>query len=95
MNDRIKTWLYILTSILVVGVVGYLAINLLIFLIPVLVVIYIIFKIKGYVSKKSKPNSKINYEEKHKSSYDSKIDSIDNSHTEVIDVEYEDVNKYN
>ena len=54
MNDKIKTWLYIMSTIIVIGVVGYLAINLLIFLIPVIFVLFIIFKIKGYIDTKKK-----------------------------------------
>ncbi len=93
MNDKIKTWLYIVSSILVIGIVGYLAISLLIYLIPVLVVIFIIFKIKGYIDRKKGNSSNNEYETKYKPTYDSKISDIDNSNGEVIDVEYEDVNK--
>lgn len=93
MSDRIKSWIYILCSIVVIGVVGYLAINLLFYLIPVLIVIYIFFKIKGYIDKKKGTNSTINYTSEYKSSYDKKIDDIDNSNNEVIDVDYEEVNK--
>jgi len=93
MNDKIKTWLYIVASILVIGVVGYLAISLLIYLIPVLVVIYIIFKIKGYIGRRKGTSSKREYKTQYKTTYDTKIDDADNSYGEVIDVEYEDVNK--
>lgn len=93
MNDKIKTWLYILSSILVIGVVGYLAFQLLLFLIPVIIVLYIVFKIKGYIDRKNRTNStgKDTYE--YTPSYDNKIDDIDEPVGEVIDVDYEDVNK--
>ena len=93
MSDRIKTWLYALGSLVVIGVVAYLAFNLLIYLIPVLVVIYIIFKIKNYIEGKKRTNSTINNTTQYKSSYDSKIEDVDSSNGEVIDVDYEDVNK--
>lgn len=93
MNDKIKTWLYIVGSILVIGIVGYLAISLLVYLIPVLVVIYIIFKVKGYIDRRKSTNTNSKYTNEYKSNYDSKISDIDNTIGEVIDVEYEDVNK--
>ena len=94
MNNGIKTWLYIIISILAIGAVGYLAINLLIYLIPVLVVIYIIFKIKGYFERKSnKASRKKDYTFNHKSSYDIKAGNIDNSNPKVIDVDYEEIKK--
>lgn len=93
MNDKIKTWLYIVGSILVIGIVGYLAISLLVYLIPVLVVIYIIFKVKGYIDRRKSTNSNSQYANQYKSTYESKISDMDNTTGEVIDVEYEDVNK--
>ncbi len=93
MNDRIKSLFYIISSILVVGIVGYLAINLLIYLIPVLIVIYVIFKIKGYINKRKSTNSTMNYTYDNKSANNSSIDDIYNSNDKVIDVEYEDVKK--
>ena len=93
MNDRIKTWLYLIISISVIGIVGYLAINLLIYLIPVLVVIYIIFKINGYIKRKTRPNSTTDYTSNYKSSYDIKAENVDTFNSEVIDVDYEDVKK--
>ena len=93
MSDRIKIWLYALGSLVVFGLVAYLAFNLLIFLIPILIVIYIVFKIKSYLEGKKRTNSTINSKTQHKASYDSRIENIDNSNGEVIDVDYEDVNK--
>lgn len=92
MNDKIKTWLYIAISIIVIGVVGYLAINLLIFLIPVIIVLFIIFKVKEYIDRKKSTNSTVSYTSEYKSSFDNKRDDIDST-GEVIDVDYEDVNK--
>lgn len=93
MNNQIKTWLYIISTILVVAIVGVLAIKLLWFLLPVIIVLYIIFKIKGYIDRKNNTNSTVNYKSEYKASYDNKIDDIDDSNGEVIDVDYEDVNK--
>lgn len=93
MNYKIRNWLYIICSILIIGVVGYLAINLLLILIPVLVVIYIIFKIKGYFQGKSKESTKKDYTFNNKSYYDTKNEDVDDYNSEVIDVDYEDVKK--
>ncbi|MCF0149452.1 MAG: hypothetical protein HUJ77_13795 [Clostridium sp.] len=93
MNDRIKSLFYIISSILVVGIVGYLAINLLIYLIPVLIAIYVIFKIKGYINGRKSRKSTMNYTYDNKSANNISIDDIYNSDDKVIDVEYEDVKK--
>lgn len=93
MNDKIKTWLYIVSSILVIGVVAYLAISLLIYLIPILLVIFIIFKVKGYIDRRKNSRSNSKYDTQYKPTYESKISDIDSSNAEVIDVEYEDINK--
>lgn len=93
MSDKIKTWLYIVSSILVIGVVAYLAISLLIYLIPILLVIFIIFKVKGYIDRRKSSGANVKYNTQYKSTYESKISDIDSSNAEVIDVEYEDINK--
>lgn len=90
MNYKFKNWLYILISILVIGVVATLAIKLLVYLIPVLIVVYIILKVKEYIERKNNISSKRRNEFQYRPDYDVKID---NSNGEVIDVDYEDVNK--
>lgn len=94
MSDKIKSWLFIVSAILIIGILGVLAFNILLFLLPILFALYIIFKIKGYVERKSKKNGTINYTSEYKTSYNSEsIGKVDDSIVEVIDVDYEDVDK--
>ena len=58
------------------------------------ILLYIIFKIKGYIDRKNKKNRTINYTAEYKESYNrDNIENIDDSIVEVIDVDYEDVDK--
>lgn len=94
MSDKIKSWLFIMSAILIIGILGVLAFNILLFLVPILFVLYIIFKIKGYIDRKNKKNRTINYTAEYKESYNrDNIENIDDSIVEVIDVDYEDVDK--
>lgn len=91
MSDNIKNWLYILGTILVIGMVGVLAFKILWFLLPIIIILYIIFKVKGYFERKNKTSSSVNYTSEYKSYYTN--EDIDDSVGKVIDVDYEDVNK--
>ncbi|WP_288221101.1 hypothetical protein [uncultured Clostridium sp.] len=94
MSDKIKSWLFIVSTILIIGIVGVLAFKILLFLLPILLVIYIIFKIKGYIDRKSEKKRKINYTYEYKTSYNNEsMENVDDSVGEVIDVDYEDVDK--
>ena len=94
MSDKIKSWLFIVSTILIIGIVGVLAFKILLFLLPILLVIYIIFKIKGYIDRKSEKNRTINYTYEYKTSYiNESMENVDDSVGEVIDVDYEDVDK--
>lgn len=91
MSDSIKSFLYIVGTILVIGIVGVLAFKLLLLLLPVIIALWVIFKVKNYFGRKSRTNSTVNYTSEYKSSYTN--ENIDDSVGEVIDVDYEDVNK--
>lgn len=91
MSDSIKSLLYIVGTILVIGIVGVLAFKLLLLLLPVIIALWVIFKVKNYFGRKSRTNSTVNYTSEYKSSYTN--ENIDDSVGEVIDVDYEDVNK--
>lgn len=91
MSDSIKSFLYIIGTILVIGIVGVLAFKLLLLLLPVIIALWVIFKVKNYFGRKNRTNSTTNYTSEYKSSYTN--ERIDDSIGEVIDVDYEDVNK--
>lgn len=94
MSDKIKSWLFIVSTILIIGMIGVLAFKILLFLLPVLLVLYIIFKIKEYIERKNKKNGENNYTSEYKTSYNNeRVGKVDDSVVEVIDVDYEDVNK--
>lgn len=91
MNSKLVNWLYIIGSILVVGIVAAIAIQLLFWLIPILVVIYLFFKIKGYFSRKKYSNStSTSYKNTYNPNYSNDF-NVSNENNQVIDVEYEDV----
>ena len=91
MSDNIKNWLYILGTILVTGMVVTLAFKILWFLLPIIIVLYFIFIVKGYFERKNKTSSSVNYTSEYKTYYTN--ENIDDSVGKVIDVDYEDINK--
>ncbi len=94
MSDKIKFWLFIVGTILIIGIIGVIAFNILLFLLPILFALYVIFKIKGYIESRSKKNRTTTYNYEYKTSYNSEnIENIDDSVVDVIDVDYEDVDK--
>jgi hypothetical protein len=97
MSNGLKTGLYIVSTVLVVGVIAVLAVKLLVWvIIPIILGLYIFFKIKGYINnKKGKSPSSTSYNSESKSNYSNNYstNADDDSVGEVIDVEYEDVNK--
>ena len=96
MSNGLKTGLYIVGTVLVIGVVASLAIQLLIWVLPIILGLYIFFKIKGYIdNKKGKSSSSTSYNSRAKSNFsnDYSTNADDDSVGEVVDVEYEDVNK--
>lgn len=96
MNNRFKTGLYIMSGILVLWIILNLAIKILVWLLPFILVLYLIFIIKRYIERKR--NKYLN-EMKYNSKDDdidlikSNSNIIDNSITEVIEVEYTELDK--
>lgn len=96
MNNKLKSWLYIIGGIFIIGIVATLAMKLLFWLLPIIIVLYVIYKIKEYIDIKrgKKSNSNINYKSQSKSNYNNDfVGKVDDSAGEVIDVEYQDINK--
>ena len=93
MSDKIKTWLYIVGGILLIGIVAALAFKLLFLLFPVLLVLYLFFKIRNYF-RKDNSSSTGSYTKGYETSYNNDItNGVDDSAGDVIDVDYEDVDK--
>lgn len=91
MNSGLKTGLYIIGSFLIIGLVASVAIQLLIWILPIIVVLYVILKISKYFSGKI---GRTNYTSEFDSNFsDENSTKIDDSSNEVIDVEYEDISK--
>lgn len=95
MNSGLKTALYIVGSFLIIGLVASVAIQLLIWILPIIVVLYVILKISKYFSGKIGQNSNnTNYTSEFDSNFNDEYSTkIDDSSSEVIDVEYEDISK--
>lgn len=91
MSGKIKTWLYIICGVILIGTVAYLAFNLLLLLLPIIIVLYIFFKVRSYF-RKDNSNSTNSYTREYKKSDNDIVSSIDDTNMEVIDVDYEDVN---
>lgn len=94
MSNGLKTGLYIVSAVLIVGLIAVLAVQLLVWLLPIILVLYIFFKIKGYIhNKKGKSSSSTSYSSRAQSNFSNDYSTkVDDSVGEVIDVEYEDVN---
>lgn len=92
MSYKIKTWLYIISGILLIGMVTVLTVNILLALLPFIVALYIFFKIKNYFARK-KNNSENSYNREYKKTDNSISNNVDDTFGEVIDVDYEDINK--
>lgn len=95
MSSGLKTGLYLVGGVLIIGLVAALAIQLLVWVLPIILVLYIVFKVKGYFdSKRGKNTASYNYSSQAKSNFNNDYSNrVDDSVGEVIDVEYEDVNK--
>ncbi len=94
MSNGLKTGLYIVSTVLVVGVIAVLAVKLLVWVLPIILGLYIFFKIKGYINnKKGKSSSSTSYNSGAQTNFSNDYSTkVDDSVGEVIDVEYEDVN---
>jgi len=91
MSEKIKTWLYIIFGIILIGIVASLAFKLLFFLLPIIIVLYIFFKVRNYF-RKGNSSSTNSYTREYKKPDNNIVSSVDDTVGEVIDVDYEDVN---
>ena len=95
MNRDFKRYLYIFAGVMIFIMVAKLFIKLLPWLIAVGGIVYVVSKIKSASSKKELKN---NYENKYRADEDNRqtyyeSDPEDYTNGEVIDVDYEDVDK--
>jgi len=96
MNNRFKTGLYIMSGILVLWIILNLAIKILVWLLPFILVLYLIFIIKRYIERKrNKYLNEMEYNSKDDDIdlIESNSNIIDDSITEVIEVEYTELDK--
>ena len=97
MNRNLKFALYFIITILVIGVVAGLFIRLLPYLLAAILVMWIIFKIRGYFTKNKKNDYNREYEETYKyESHDNNTISSDDDDfdtSKAIDVDYEEIDK--
>ena len=95
MSSGLKTGLYLVGGVLLIGLVAALAIQLLVWILPFIVILYIVFKVKGYFdSKRGKSTTSNSYRYEAKSNFDNDYSNkVEGSVGEVIDVEYEDLSK--
>ena len=98
MNRNLKFALYFIITILVIGVVAGLFIRLLPYLLAAILVMWIVFKIRGYFTKNKKNDYNREYEETY--TYESRDNTTTSSATDddfdtskAIDVDYEEVDK--
>lgn len=98
MNRNLKFALYFIITILVIGVVAGLFIRLLPYLLAAILVMWIIFKIRGYFTKNKKSDYNREYEESY--TYESRYNNTTSSANDddfdtskAIDVDYEEVDK--
>lgn len=96
MNRNLKFALYFIITILVIGVVAGLFIRLLPYLLAAILVMWIIFKIRGYFTKNKKSDYNREYEETYTyESGDNNTTSSDDDFdtSKAIDVDYEEIDK--
>ncbi|MGL5381570.1 hypothetical protein [Clostridium sp.] len=85
-----KNWLYIIGGFLIVGIIATFAIQLLIWALPIILALYIFFKLKNWFSSKKAKTPSGGYT--NYTSVNSKEDISTEDVGEVIDVDFEDVN---
>ena len=97
MNRNLKFALYFIITILVIGVVAKVFITLLPFLLAAILVMWIIFKVRGYFTKNKKSDYNREYEETYtyESHYNNTTssDDYDFDTSKAIDVDYEEIDK--
>lgn len=95
MKDTMGRILYLLVSVFIFVLIATFAVNLIVYLVPIVLGIYIIYKLYGFIKNKFKKDDDINieykgYTEKQREEY---YPEVDDENAKVIDVEYEEVKK--
>lgn len=95
MKDTMGRILYLLLSVFIFVLIATFAINLIVYLIPIILGIYIIYKLYGFIKNKFKKDDDINIEYKDyiKEQRKEYYAESDDETAKVIDVEYEEVKK--
>ena len=95
MKDTMGRILYLLVSVFIFVLIATFAINLIVYLIPIILGIYIIYKLYGFIKNKFKKDDDINieYKEYIKEQREEYYTGADDETAKVIDVEYEEVKK--
>lgn len=93
MNREFKRYMYIIGTICIIFLVGSLILHILPWLLIAGVIIYIVMKIVGFFKEKKRKKNLNNYynNDIDKEVYSTPVD--DYTTGEIIDVEYEDVDK--
>ncbi|ABR36311.1 MULTISPECIES: hypothetical protein [Clostridium] len=93
MNREFKRYMYIIGTICIIFLVGSLILHILPWLLIAGVIIYIVMKIVGFFKEKKRKKNLNNYynNDRDKEVYSTPVD--DYTTGEIIDVEYEDVDK--
>ncbi|MFL0164248.1 MULTISPECIES: hypothetical protein [Clostridium] len=93
MNREFKRYMYIIGTICIIFLVGSLILHILPWLLIAGVIIYIVMKIVGFFREKKRKKNLNNYynNDRDKEVYSTPVD--DYTTGEIIDVEYEDVDK--
>ncbi len=93
MNREFKRYMYIIGTICIIFLVGSLILHILPWLLIAGVVVYIVMKIVGFFKEKKRKTNLNSYysKDKDKEVYSTSVD--DYTTGEIIDVEYEDVDK--
>ncbi|WP_300382402.1 hypothetical protein [Clostridium sp.] len=95
MKNSMGKILYLLGSVFIFVLITTFAVRLIVYLLPIIAIIYLIYKLYGFIKRKFKKDDNINieykeYSDEQKGEYDSEIDD---ENTEIIDVEYEEIDK--
>jgi len=92
MSGDIKKYIYIIGGIFVVFLIGTIVLNILPWLLLIGLIFYVGVKIAGFIKNKKaeKSSSSFDTEDDYKSH---KIETDDYTTGEIIDVEYEDIDK--
>ena len=95
MNEQIKKYIYIIGTICIVFLVGSIFIRILPWLILIGAIAYIIIKIMGFIKVKKEQKNSNDIKNNYRNQDINKESTDDYTNGEVIDVEYEDVDKKN